>query len=330
MGLRLSSPAERAVPTGSPLPAATVSISDDWPLDPRDATPAQHDNWLRWRDARLAASEAARCRAVIEIRDPLHLSPSERHAVLAACQQVNHVIYRWQPSDDEATEHERLRGFAAQLGLHRLDGNWLADADGISSLRDAPGAGGADYIPYTNRAIRWHTDGYYNAPDRPIRAMALHCCRPAHEGGANRLYDHELAYLQLRERAPELVSALCHPQAMTIPARDDEADPTVCARPARTGPVFSRPAGAGPIHMRYTARTRSIAWRDDQTTHEALDALTSLLATEGPDHHQVRLDAGMGLICNNVLHDRSGFTDRADQSRLMLRARYHDAIVRCD
>ena len=42
---------------------------------------------------------------------------------------------------------------------------------------------------------------------------------------------------------------------------------------------------------------------------------------------KVRLDAGQGIICNNVLHNRSGFTDDEKQKRLIYRARYYDAVT---
>jgi hypothetical protein len=35
----------------------------------------------------------------------------------------------------------------------------------------------------------------------------------------------------------------------------------------------------------------------------------------------------MGLVCNNVLHDRSGFTETPERRRLLYRARYHDRIT---
>jgi hypothetical protein len=35
----------------------------------------------------------------------------------------------------------------------------------------------------------------------------------------------------------------------------------------------------------------------------------------------------MGLVCNNVLHDRSGFTETPERRRLLYRARYHDRIA---
>jgi hypothetical protein len=34
----------------------------------------------------------------------------------------------------------------------------------------------------------------------------------------------------------------------------------------------------------------------------------------------------MGLICNNVLHTRSGFTDSPEHRRLLYRGRYYDRL----
>jgi hypothetical protein len=34
----------------------------------------------------------------------------------------------------------------------------------------------------------------------------------------------------------------------------------------------------------------------------------------------------MGLVCNNVLHDRSGFVDDPMHPRLLYRARYLDRV----
>jgi hypothetical protein len=35
----------------------------------------------------------------------------------------------------------------------------------------------------------------------------------------------------------------------------------------------------------------------------------------------------MGLLCNNVLHDRAAFDDDAAAPRLLYRARYHERIA---
>ena len=58
----------------------------------------------------------------------------------------------------------------------------------------------------------------------------------------------------------------------------------------------------------------------------ARNFLTDLLADEsGPVFHY-RLQPGEGLICNNVLHNRTGFKDEAQHKRLLYRARFFDRI----
>ena len=57
-----------------------------------------------------------------------------------------------------------MRALGQQFGLERLDGNLRADEDSITSLRVKPEMQENHYIPYTNRPLNWHTDGYYNTP----------------------------------------------------------------------------------------------------------------------------------------------------------------------
>ena len=95
-------------------------------------------------------------------------------------------------------------------------------------------------------------------------------------------------------------------------------------RPAQTGPVFSTDGGA--LHMRYTARTRSIEWRPDEATRAAVQYLRQILDGDSPYVFTLRLAGGQGLVCNNVLHDRSAFTDGPTSGRLVYRARYFDRI----
>ena len=56
------------------------------------------------------------------------------------------------------------------------------------------------------------------------------------------------------------------------------------------------------------------------------ELLERLLAAPSPWIHRITLEPGMGLLCNNVLHDRSAFTDDPARPRLIYRARYHDRI----
>jgi len=78
--------------------------------------------------------------------------------------------------------------------------------------------------------------------------------------------------------------------------------------------------------MRYTARKLSIEWKDNAATRAAVAALEKLLADDTPWTLHGRLEAGMGLICNNVLHDRSAFVDDRAEPRLLYRARYYECV----
>jgi hypothetical protein len=57
------------------------------------------------------------------------------------------------------------------------------------------------------------------------------------------------------------------PDAMTIPERLDDDG---VARAAQSGPVFSVDPLSGKLHMRYTARTRSVLWKDNAITRDAV------------------------------------------------------------
>ncbi|MBL8313148.1 MAG: TauD/TfdA family dioxygenase [Rubrivivax sp.] len=288
---------------------------------PRRASPYDlHDDdaYQRWRAAKLAQRPAGIDELTVEVSDPRALRESERAALLGLLARANMAVYR-SPVLDEDKALPRV--LAAQLGMTRLDANWLADEDGISSIAisDAhDGRGG--FIPYTDRAIRWHTDGYYHPAERRICGMVLHCVRPAARGGVNALLDPELAYIALRDTDPAHVHALMQPAAMTIPAREDDDG---VARAAQAGPVFSLNHD-GSLHMRYTARTRSIEWAGDAATRAAVAALQALLEDPGTGVLRTWLAPGMGLVSHNVLHDRSAFDDDPARPRLLYRARFLD------
>lgn len=276
-------------------------------------------DYRRWRDRKLAQAITDPAELIVEIANPDALSATEQAALVARIRRSNMAIYATRAAMDESA----VQRLGAQFGLRNLDANWLAGEDGISSIRVFDGGTRKQYIPYTDKPIKWHTDGYYNPPERQIRGMVLHCAQHAAQGGDNRLMDHEIAYLMLRDANPQHIRALMQPDAMTIPERVDETDGV---RAAQSGPVFSLDAG-GNLHMRYTARTRSIEWQQDEATLAAVAALERLLASVTPHIFSAHLEPGMGLLCNNVLHDRSAFTDEEARPRLLYRARYLERIA---
>lgn len=295
-----------------------------------------------WRDAKLAAYPRSVAELIVPVADPRALTVAETRALADAVARANMVFYsapHLPPADKSLPKK-----LGEQLGLFRLEGNYLADEDGLSSITpaDAEGHARGDFIPYTHKPINWHTDGYYNALDRRILGMSLHCAQDAETGGENALLDHEIAYIQLRDVNPEYVAALMRPDAMTIPPRMDDAPltPTLShggergqtlspnqsiARPEQSGPVFSIDPAQGFLHMRYTARTRSIQWRDDPLTQAAVKTLAEILA-DSEYILTARMTPGMGLVCNNVLHTRSAFEDAPGKRRLLYRGRYYDRL----
>lgn len=284
--------------------------------------PENKSAYERWRDAKLAGYPRAAEDLVVQVGDPRSLTPDESQALLALCRKTNMAIYACRGSC--AADKDIPRRVGEHFGLVQLDNNLLADEDAISAIAVTQEKSGRGYIPYTTRRILWHTDGYYNPSERQVRGMILHCVRPAADGGVNELLDHEIVYILLREESPAHIRALMAPDAMTIPANEESGED----RAAVAGPVFSIDSSTGCLHMRYTARTRSIVWKDNDATHRAVAALEKILADDSPYKFRHRLNAGEGLLCNNVLHNRTEFVDGVDKNagRLLYRARYHERI----
>lgn len=280
---------------------------------------AEDDFYRRWRAKKLNAYPEDASSLCIPVGDAADPTPTEVAALMAALQKTNMAVYATAPETGRAT----VRDLGRRFGLVRLDHNLGADDDGLTAIQVVADGSKTRYIPYTDRPISWHTDGYYNEPARCIRGMILHCVRPAPSGGENALMDPDIAYILLRDTDPAFIAAFQHPEAMTIPANEDANG---AVRPAETGPVFSaNPDGS--LHMRYTARTRSIEWRDDPATRDAVACLAEILASDSPYIFRHRLAAGEGLLCNNVLHNRTAFHEGdGGEGRLLYRGRYLDKI----
>jgi len=280
--------------------------------------------YAHWRDKKLENYPASIDMLTVEIKDALKPSAAEIAELSLICSRYNMAVYVTGEGDN--ADRSIPRNIGAALGLTRLDPNLLADEDGITSLTVVEDKSGRGYIPYSNRRLLWHTDGYYNLPQHRIRAMLLHCVRPAAQGGENSLMDVEIAYILLRDANPAYVEALMQPDTMTIPPNMETGQET---REARSGPVFSIEPCTGDLHMRYTTRTRSIEWKDDEITAAAVAFLDNLLKKESGYMLHNRLSAGQGLVCNNVLHNRSAFEENnhTTQHRLVYRARYYDRVA---
>jgi len=272
-----------------------------------------------WKKRKIENHLAMRGLPPVKIQTLATPTVQERAELMRRCRAINVALYETQvgAADDI---RRGLSGFCQSLGLKIAEKHRSAGQAGIVALSPSDDPDKKAFIPYSTKALNWHTDGYYNPPGEEIRAMALHCVRPAFKGGGNQLLDPEIAYIRLRDINPDYIAALSHPQAMTIPGYND---PNGKIRAASIGPVFLRGEN-GRLTMRYTARTRSIHWRDDEMTRKAAKELIDLLTGNEPCIARVTLSKGQGILCNNVLHNRTGFD--ANNDRLMFRIRFHNRV----
>jgi len=278
--------------------------------------------YQKWREKKLRAYDMSLHTKCIKLSSS-GVGDSEIDTVVSHCDQFNYCLY--QLADPANGSKAFVRKFGLSLGLERLDGNLCSDEDNISSIQVRETGRHTGYIPYTDKKLTWHTDGYYNKESQTIRSMILHCVRPAQSGGENLMLDHEMAYIQLRDENPDYVSAFMQFDVLTIPPNIENGKEI---RGAQSGPVFSLDSTSGRLHMRYSARTRNIEWKSDSVTDEALACMSELLNTNNPYVIAYRLQSGEGIIANNVLHNRTAFidADSPEQKRLLYRARSYDRV----
>jgi len=281
--------------------------------------------YQQWRAWKLSAYPKTANELLVSVKNPLDLSEKEKTEIKNKFIIANMAIYTINNRSDFANK-KIVEKLGQDFGLNRLDNNLGADSDSITSLQVIEGGRKQGYIPYSNLKLSWHTDGYYNLPEEQIRGIILHCANTAAEGGENALLDHEMMYIHLRDQDPAYISALMKTDVLTIPPNIENG---VEIRGAQSGPVFSVDELTGALHMRYSARKRNIIWHNDKITTKAVNAIDDFLASDSPWILRHRLEPGQGLICNNVLHNRTSFKNDEAKGieRLIYRGRYYDRLA---
>jgi hypothetical protein len=308
--------------TGSVVPVSSTAERAESPFLLENETAYQ-----RWRAGKLSAFPTCIDDIKVAIADLAKPTEKERNHLLDVVARCNMAIYV-SPEQEAAEADElglraRLVDFVSHFGLVSVENHRSAEDDGFVRIEVSQKPSKRRFVPYTAKSLNWHTDGYYNSPRTPIRTMLLHCVCPAIAGGENALVDPEIVYIRLRDVNANWLSALMHPEAMTIPPSLEEDG---SERPVSVGPVFAIDT-EGQLLMRYTARGRNIHWRDTDETRAAVAFLDDLLRGEAEPHvFKARLAGGEGIICNNVLHARTAFDATPSSSRLILRARFANRI----
>lgn len=281
-------------------------------------------DYHQWRRLKLADYPESSAQLMVSVTDPNQLSGQEKQNIIQLIAKTNLVFFSL--AANQRMDRESLKNMGLQLGLARLDAHLCADEDAITTLRDQPGHQDQQlYIPYTNKPMNWHTDGYYNEPNHAIRAFILYCIQDAAHGGENYFIDHERLYIHLRDHRPEFIAPLSAPDAMLIPENRQENQ---LIRAECSVPVFALDPLTQKLQMRYTSRPKNIVWKADALTQAALAYLRYVINNGEVPIFTHRLTPGEGVICHNVLHKRGGFQDNASTHhvRTLLRARYYDAV----
>lgn len=287
---------------------------------------ADFDVWARHKLSLYSPEAKQRLLQPLEIDVEQGFNNAQLITLRQQVQDYNLAIY--QIAENRKIEPESINAMAAQLGLKALDANLCANEDLISVItdtsHDSPGSDQRKrYIPYSNKPLNWHTDGYYNPYHQRVRSIWLHCQQAASRGGENSFIDPEIVYILLRQENPWFIEALSHPEVMRIPANIENGK---SVRDETSSSVFQVSEGFSQLEMRFSQRKRHIIWRDDSLTREALAFLNELLEQDLIWRIDYRLQAGQGVISNNTLHRRSAYEDDAGSRRVYIRARYYNRI----
>jgi len=281
---------------------------------------ANPDDYQYWRDEKLANAPAQLDDCIVEIQNPFKLSNTEKNKIISLCQKGNFALFQIQPVEQYG---EAIININQQLGLKDFDAHLFVKTGGLAHITQSDDKDQGEFIPYTDKNIGWHTDGYYNAINERIRAFSLFCVNPAAQGGVNEWVDPQMIYLLLREDNVDVAKTLTHPQAMSIP--EHKVDGKV-RRATSTGPIFFIDEPTNELYMRYTQRKKNIEFLNSLEIKQAVEHLDALLKTNTDHHFKHLMQSGQGLLCNNVLHKRNAFTDDKDNPRLLLRGRYFNRI----
>ncbi len=282
---------------------------------PRRFDLSSNEDFLQWRDEKLAAYPKDVGELVVELGDMTALSPAEKAKILATVERANMCVYT---AGSAAIDMNALLALGTQLGVVRTDK--AARHAQSDELTDSGILNRA--IPFSTRHCNWHTDATYYGSDQTVQALFLLCKRPAVEGGSNKVLDHEVLYIHLRDKDPGALEVLMNQNCFNYrnPA-SGEIDPH------RGGKVFWTSADGHLCH-RFSFRKTDMAWSEESDVVAARQVLESLISDESVHVIEGRLESGMGLISNNVLHTRERLVDSDDAAhkRLLFRARFYDRV----
>tara|TARA_B100001063_G_scaffold42881_1_gene36698 strand:- start:2282 stop:3112 length:831 start_codon:yes stop_codon:yes gene_type:complete len=231
----------------------------------------------------------------VKIHDINHASIEEIGNIKDKINKFNCCIYKSQAG---LINQANLISFAQSIGMKTYDSNNI-DNSPVSCIMPLKSKGKINYIPYTNKQLNWHTDGYYD--EKPIFSWLLHCEEPASFGGENYLLDHELAIREYILKHDNLDS-LSRSDAFVIPGN------AYAGRDSTKGYICDINNKYRRFHMKFSMRKEHMDLNEKSKI--AIMRMKKIIKEDCKKYYLTyKLSKNEGIVTNNILHGRNSFED---------------------
>jgi hypothetical protein len=276
------------------------------------------EDYLKWREEKLDSYPKNIGDLVVKLNNMADITDTEKNEIFERIELANMCVFT---AGSAELNMNSLLILGQQLGVTQTDKSVRhSKSDELTDSGILKNA-----IPFSTRTVRWHTDATYYGSDKTIQSLFLLCKQPAIEGGNNKVLDNEILYIQLRDNNPEALNTLMNKNCFKY-------------KNPKTGEISEQLGGKvfwtnsdGHLCCRFSFRKMDMSWSEDQDVIAAKEALESLILNESNYVIEGRLESGMGLISNNVMHTREKLLDSDDPSRkrLLFRTRFYDRVNAC-
>ena len=271
---------------------------------------AKSGEFLRWAEEKEKNIPQNSDDILVNIHDINNVKASEIAKIKEIIYKYNSCIYS---SKTALKSNTNLLKFVELVGMRTYDCNNI-ESNEISTITPLQNSK-INYIPYTDKPLNWHTDGYYDR--KSIFSWLLHCVNPATQGGENYLLDHELVLREYLLRNDDINNLMAE-DALTIPASKDTSRPEISTY------IFSFKNKYRRLHMRFSMRKDNIG--TSAKASPAIIKLKEIIENDCAKYSLTyKLQKNEGIITNNILHGRKAFKDDKVKRKL-LRIRSYERL----
>ena len=271
---------------------------------------AKSAEFLRWAEEKEKNIPQNTDGILVNIHDINNVKISEVSKIKEIINKYNCCIYS---SKTALKSNTNLLKFVELVGMKTYDCNNI-ESNEISTITPLQN-NKVNYIPYTDKSLNWHTDGYYDR--KSIFSWLLHCVNPAAQGGENYLLDHELALREYVLKNDDINNLMAE-DAITIPESKDTLRSEISTY------IFSLKNQYKKLHMRFSMRKDNIGTSPKASS--AVIKLREIIENDCAKYSLTyKLQKNEGIITNNILHGRKAFKD-AKVNRKLLRIRSYERL----